>query len=631
MTLELLNRLWAPPPALGGAEWAETERELGPDESPSRPGRMRLIPWQREILDALADPHLDWLAVLKAAQVGLSELVRCAIGRWARVDPGDVLWVMATENAARKAMVKLRAMFRNTPTLRPLVSDRKWDSSLLEMRLTNGMRIVIGWAGSAQSLASDPFRYVILDETGLYPAKVGAEGSPIGLAEERTKTFGRQRKVVLLSKPSHPDDLICTAYEQCRDRREFAVPCGKCGSLDPITWERVRWPGGDPESAPHDVDERLALADEIDVEQTAWVACLAPSCDGVTSTHTAMHDTRSTWVRVGESTESTSRKRGYHISELYHWSRTPSDIAARFLNALRPSDLQNFYTGTLGIPMRSERSDLEAGLFRRRATHPDAIVPEWANVVIATADTQADCWWWMVRAWGTGSRSRLLGYGRAETTGELLQSTLLQRWKVEGRNAHAAASVLVIDSGGGDAGGALDGSRTQVVYELAARQASVIAMKGASTDRGSQEIDQVVKWSRVQFSSRGSRPREIKLMRPASNYWKDVASTLICATDPVLWEESHAAGDKEYGRQMTGQRQVWEEDTKGRGRWVWRKRRRKPDHLWDCAWMQVVAAEELRAGELTGAAWRPEENEEPPDRRKQGKGWPLGRRPRMDR
>lgn len=630
-----MSALWAPPPAMGGAEWAETERVLGVDESPNRPGRMRLIPWQREILDALADPQLDWLVVLKAAQVGLSELVRCAIGRWARLDPGDVLWVMATENAARKAMVKLRAMFRNTPTLRHLVSDRKWDSSLLEMRLANGMRIVIGWAGSAQSLASDPFRYVILDETGLYPAKVGQDGSPIGLAEERTKTFGPRRKVVLLSKPSHPDDLICTAYEDCRDRREFAVPCPECGTVEPLAWERVRWPGGGADDAPTDVDERLELSERLPVERSAWISCTDPTCEGVTVTHAAMADPRSTWVCVGEATtETVTRKRGYHVSELYHWTRTPSDIAARFLAAIRPNDLQNFFTGTLGRPMRSERSDLDERTFRRRAVHADGVVPAWATSVIATADTQVDCWWWMVRAWGKGSRSRLLAFGRSMTLTELTRDTLQARWKVEGLNAEALTEVLVIDSGGGTAGGRLqlDGSRTKLVYEFAARfPGRVIAMKGRSADRGSHEVDRVVDWTPISFSSRAGRALEIKLMRPASNFWKDVASQLIASEEPVLWEESRAAADREYGRQMTGQRQVWEEDTKGRGRWVWRKRRRKPDHLWDCAWMQVVTAEERLVERRDRAPWAPVEPAEGERGEQKGRSWPIGRRRRQDR
>lgn len=571
------------------------------DES-ATPGPFRAVPWQRGVLDAFADSKLDWVVILKAAQMGVSELIRCAIGRWALLDPGDVLWVMATEAAADKAMAKLQAMFRNTPALRGLLPDsarghyskkgRKAKATLKELVLTNGMRIVIGWATSASSLASDPFRYVLLDETGLYPVKIGKEGSPIGLAEERVKTFGRRAKVVLLSKPAHSEDLICTAYNECLDKRQRRVPCPHCGEVQALDWEQARWPGGSPEEVPSDPVERLRLAAQVEADQSAYLECV--SCAGeISDTHAADSDARSVWVTAGEGSSTfTSRRRAFHIDEIFHWSKTISDLVARFLRAIKPSDAQNFTTGSLGRPHVAERSRLRASIFAQKAIHEEGLVPEWATIVVSTADTQKDHWWYVVRAWGVGGRSRLLAWGRAETLQDLKRETLETAWPIEGTNTRAKAGILIVDSGGGTAGGTLDASRSKLVYEFASSTTYVTALKGTGEKRGAHE-GQPITWRKIRFGR--EKELEVEIVCPHANWWKDELAAQIRSP---LWEECASAARPEYGRQMTGQRQVWKESTSGHGHWIWEKRGRLPDHLWDCSYMQVVGAK------ITGADTR---------------------------
>jgi len=584
------------------------------------------VGWQRYILDLLADPAVDWVVILKAAQMGVSELMRCAIGRWAMLDPGDVLWVMASELAADKAMAKLRNMFHNSPALRNLWPQRgtrplqrKRKESRKEVILANGMRIVIGWAGSASSLASDPFPRVILDETGLYPTRVGQEGSPIGLAEERTKTFGRRRKIVLLSKPAHADDLICQAHAECLDQRERHLPCPSCGHLAPLDWDRVRWHDARgsvvrPSDAPDAPVERIAQAAYVESAQVAWMAC--DDCDGrLTDTHSADADQRAAWVRVGDDTTTETRRRAVHISELYHWSRSLSDLVARFLRALRPGDRQNFYTGSLGLPYEHERSELLPSMIAAKATHTAGVVPEWATVVIASADTQMDHLWLVVRAWGPGHQSRLIDWGRVETFDEL-RARAFRAWPLEARNAEARAAILLIDAGGGTAGGRLDGSRSQQVYQFADVTPHVLAVKGTGEERGSHEGSPIT-WRSITFAAE----RKLRIVCPHANYWKDQLAKLVRGDG---WEENTTAASPEYCRQMTGQRQVWEESTTGRGRWVWRKRRRRPDHLWDCSYLQVVGAEIANPGSRV-TLWDQMQHTADYSAQQDGGRWKVGR------
>jgi phage terminase large subunit GpA-like protein len=579
---------WRPRERLGGWEWADRERVLSREESPS-PGPWRSLVWQRAILDALADPTIDWIVILKAAQMGVSEIVRCAVGRWALLDPGDVLWVVTTEAAAKKAMKKLRAMFRSTPALRPLVSSRRTDRTLLELVLTNGMRIVIGWAGSAQSLASDPFRYVILDEVAKYKWSVQGEGSAVDLAKERTKVYGRRGKIVLLSSPKDENDLIVTNHAEVADRRVFAVPCPACGDVQPIDWAAVRWPGGEPATAPTEAMARVRLADQVEGERSAWVACRA-CADGKLLPHRAAFDGRARWVQEEEAPR--SRRVAFHVPEFFHWETTLSDLVAKWLRCTKPRALQAFHNGSLGLPYRSEHGALSASIFQQRAQHPNGVVPSWATAVLATADTQSDHFWFMVRAWGPGGRSRLLDWGRVDSFDDLEARTLKQRFPVEGRGESVVPRFLAIDSGGGME--TPDGSRTHQVYQFAKRTPHVIPVKGEA-DKVAHEgkpIRTSVVAYRPPGTAKESAALEVDLHLLHTDYWKDTAAALIRADKPVLWEESLSAADVTYGKHLTGERKVMVTAANGETSWRWEPRSKHSRHdLWDCAVYQCAAAE----------------------------------------
>ena len=80
---------------------------------------------------------------------------------------------------------------------------------------------------------------------------------------------------------------------------------------------------------------------------------------------------------------------------------------------------------------------------RRKAIHPAGRIPAWATAIVASADTQKDHYWYMVRAWGPGYRSRLVDFGRVETLDDLRRATLEARWPVEGTDRQAGAVRLV--------------------------------------------------------------------------------------------------------------------------------------------------------------------------------------------
>jgi phage terminase large subunit GpA-like protein len=63
-----------PPPRLQLSEWIETNIKL-PEGVSALPGAIRLYPYQREIADAISDPEIERVTMVKAARLGFTTLL----------------------------------------------------------------------------------------------------------------------------------------------------------------------------------------------------------------------------------------------------------------------------------------------------------------------------------------------------------------------------------------------------------------------------------------------------------------------------------------------------------------------------------------------------------------------------
>jgi phage terminase large subunit GpA-like protein len=82
-------------------------------------------------------------------------------------------------------------------------SPKSRDSgNTLDLKEYPGGVLILATAGSAIQLASMPIRYLFFDEADFQQkAMVSEEGDALDLAEQRTQTFGRRRKVFIPSTP----------------------------------------------------------------------------------------------------------------------------------------------------------------------------------------------------------------------------------------------------------------------------------------------------------------------------------------------------------------------------------------------------------------------------------------------
>ena len=114
-----------PPKKLSLSEWADENAFLSA-ESSAEGGRWRTLPYQKGIMDAITDPGIEQVTVMKSARVGYSKILNHVVGYHVHQDPAPIMLVQPTiEDAQGYSKEEIAPMLRDTPVLRGLVSEAK--------------------------------------------------------------------------------------------------------------------------------------------------------------------------------------------------------------------------------------------------------------------------------------------------------------------------------------------------------------------------------------------------------------------------------------------------------------------------------------------------------------------------
>lgn len=213
------------------------------------PGKVSLYPYQRDIADAISDPTIERVTLVKPVRVGFTTLLTSAIGSFIANEPAPILAVLPTDDDCRDYLVSdIEPIFSATPALANMLTGDSREANrdtMLSRRFPGGSLKIVA-AKSPRNLRRHNIRVLFIDEAdAMVP---GPEGNPILLAEKRTLSFP-DRKIVVGSTPVDAvTSNVLRAYEQS-DKRVFEVPCPECGEFHVIMWKDIRWPEGRPEEA----------------------------------------------------------------------------------------------------------------------------------------------------------------------------------------------------------------------------------------------------------------------------------------------------------------------------------------------------------------------------------------------
>lgn len=475
--LRALRENLLPPPKLTLSQWAERYAVLSRETS-AQTGRFRAFGYQTGMLDAVTDPSVEKISVMKSARVGYTKLMDHAVGFYLHQDPSPILVVQPrVEDAESYSKTEIAPMLRDTPVLAAIAGDQKAknsDQTILAKTFKNGSSLTLVGANSPAGFRRITSRVVMFDEVDAYPVDgAGNEGDQIALGTKRTETFWN-RKIVLGSTPTVKGYSRIEKSWNESDQRRYYVPCSHCGEFQVLEWGGADTPHG----MKWDKDEN-----GNGLSETAYYVCRHNGC-------LIFEADKPDMVAAGRwrASRPFSGHAGFHIWAGYSLFPNASwpNLVAEWLRVKDdPLARQTFINLVLGEPYedRGERSLNEAKLAARTEVWA-AEVPDGVAVITASGDVQDDRVELETVGWGRNEERWSIDHAvfegdpESEELWARVDAYLKRRWRrADGRPFEVMAAC--IDSGG---------HHTQKVYEFCKARLGrrIWAIKGESARGGAR-------------------------------------------------------------------------------------------------------------------------------------------------
>lgn len=470
-----------PPKLLSYSEWAIENFRLSAVASADT-GRFRPWKFQRGILDAIGDPLIERVSVIKPTRTGYTKSLIAAIGAVAANDPSPIILLMPTDDDARGVMVdEVDPAFAESPALRGLMRQGRFDgrNTLTHRSFLGGGSLKAIAAAAPRNLRRHSAKYLFCDEVD--GMKITAEGDPLKIAEKRTDSYP-DRKIVMGSTPvDDATSIIIKRYEES-DKRVFEIPCPHCDVPFELMWQHLHWEEGKPEtvvaSCPGcgaDIEEKYKPAM---VEAGEW---------RITAPHVRAHA-------------------GFRLNALismFHnvsWPRLVEEYEKAVKNG--PADMQVFTNTVLGQVWSSAIEYVSDAMLIARCEdfgikwdmeNSEWIekIPEEVAYITAGVDVQHNrleivfVGWSEKHRWILGHHV-VYGSPKLESTQEEFLSVLATKWK------HPLGGEIGVDAAAVDSG---EGMMTQTVYDICegTQSRKIVAIKG---DDGPRRVLEVSKKNR---------------------------------------------------------------------------------------------------------------------------------------
>ena len=432
-----------PPPELTLSQWAEENFVLA-DRGNARPGRFRLWPYQRGFLDAIGDPEIERVTVIKSARIGFTKCLMAGLGAVAATNPCAIILLVPTDDDARGfAVDEVEPAFEASPALANILLRGRLDGrNTLTMKvIRGGGSLKILSARSPRNLRRHDAKVLFVDEAD--GMEITAEGDPISLAEKRTLAHP-DRKIVVGSTPTVEGISVVDKLYGESDQRTFQVPCPSCGTFHEIAWSDIRWPEGEPDKA----------------------AYLCPTCQEMIEERF-----KPQMIEAGEwiiGRPEVKGHAGFRINAMVSLLANASwkKLAGEFLQAKRggPADLQVFVNTVEGRVWKNTLNSIDETSLMARA-QPISLdsIPDAVLVMTVGADVQDDrvemtFLGWSRTACYTLAHHIIWGSTLQQETWDEVDAALLTTWK------HPKGGTLKVDAAAVDSGG--HEGRTQQVYNF---------------------------------------------------------------------------------------------------------------------------------------------------------------------
>jgi phage terminase large subunit GpA-like protein len=389
-----------PPSDLDVSEWSDANRVLQPGTSRSPgPWRTSNTPYLEEVMNSYSDPEIRHTVFCAGTQLGKTEALFNILGYIVDVNPFPTMVLYPRDTDCKiVSKTRIQPMLRGCPSTAKKIPSKRDDFGLREM-LFPGSPVYLVGSNSAAGMAQKPCRNVLRDEIDKYPDYVSKDAGPLGLSEERVKSFWDMRKIFDVSSPTIEERGIWKMLGTCDGVKEFFIACPHCGVEQTLKMSQIVW---DECEKP---EEKATAARDTAQYQCEGCAGIIKDSDklGLMQQGRWMFTTRKS---------GTIKRIGFRISSLYSPWLTWGDIAEQFVKAnikAKEGDfsfLQNFVNGWLAEPWVVKVETVsEDVLEQRKIDLPPFHVPADTVGITMGIDTQKIGFYCTAWAWSKHYRS----------------------------------------------------------------------------------------------------------------------------------------------------------------------------------------------------------------------------------
>ncbi len=380
-----------PPPGLTLSQWADTYRMLSAESSPTPgPWHTDNAPYQREIMDAMGDPHVRKVVVMTAAQIGKTAMLMNVLGYYMHYYPAPVMMMEPTiEMGQTLSKDNLAPMIRDTPVLRGLVNikSRYSGNTILKKNFPGGHVTIVG-ANSPVGLRMRPIKVLLADEVDGYPESAGTEGDPLLLAMKRQTVFW-DKKTIIVSTPTIKGHSKIDKEFMESTREEWTIPCPGCGHYQPLAWRNVNF-------------------EDYRKDPSKPILYQCERCGKLFGEYE--------WKEQGKlgrfrAENPTAETRGFHLNTLASSFCGWKDVVDKFISANEQmavgniEEMKTWINTELGETWEEPGEHIDENKLISRRELYDAEVPEDVLVLTAAVDVQKDRFEVEVVGWGVGKES----------------------------------------------------------------------------------------------------------------------------------------------------------------------------------------------------------------------------------
>ena len=588
LVFEAFKKYFKPIEDLTISEWADKFRILPSGSAEAGRWRTSRTPYLKEIMDELSpQSKTQKCVVIKATQLGFSELGNNVIGYFTHHDPRTIgMWLPTEGMVERHAKKKIWRMIDDTKVLKDVVSPRmrgkNTETSTISQILFKGGSLSLYGSNQSSSYRSDSINIIIKDDVDGFTKDVEGEGSPMELIDNRADSFAN-RKIYTNGTPTVSGHSHIELEYENSTQSKYYMPCPECTPIDKTLQNIENMVTFEFDYFVYDTDDNYNLLGNV------CFAC--PHCGSLIK-----ESSKNFMMNYDNGAKYIDRYnhevKGYSINSFYSplgWV-TWEQIIREYLKA-KKAELNNnktlmkrFINTRLAQPYKEEKDVLPYQELSKLKNELDrGIVPLDTWKIIMSVDVQKKHFWYEVRALQYGYNFHILDYGRVETWEQL--EMLLRSNYYNTMNDKFSIFLCGVDSG----------YNKSEVYDFCRKNKDVaIPLKGKST----MEARYIQRLQEKEITS-------IVLHTINPNYFKDILQThILNRLENEATEKNiitfHAQADSTIFKQYTAEHR----ELKG---WVAHS---KDNHLWDCGTYNTYLSEIMQHKTKT------KENEERPSRKK---------------